>query len=614
MTAVLVQQVLKPRKLVSFQRMIKSVASRFGTQAAVNWTKAVLGHQAKINERALATAVASGKVERIAAVVKPLQLQQAIAGSIQGPLTKATQTAGFSSTAILRSQGLQASFNMVHPNVVLFARKQSAQLVVGVPAETRAVIAEVIAMGAERGLTIVEQARAIRETVGLAPNVARAPAALAAEIRAGQAGAATSRRMSAKLKQQIRSRIANGTVDDAFIRQATAEYATSLINRRALTIAHTESLRSSHHGLTESWKQAQDQGILPDTMRRFWIVTPDSRLSEEHAQIPGMNPEGRAIDEMFLTPEGEVMYPPSRPNCRCSVGVVINPRGGRVVEPEPVGVQPTVPTQPAPAPEMALPPDQFQDILRDLQDTPLPPDEAAIAGLPPRLEPDLSPAGRDPLAEAFDGEVLNGRPSPYTGGDSPLERHLDQTFAAYDSRTDALLTEGQYNAVVSYQNGSYSRINEQLRTGADYGLENLVERMDGAMANAPEMGANGIFWRGGQLPGGIGVGDSFVDKGYVSLSSFKSTAETFYTDADSRRGPNAMLRIGVEPPQRGLWMSAVIGDGTEGEFILPRGTTFQVVGQRDMTREEYRSAFGPHRGDLFSKSETVRVYDILARG
>lgn len=330
MTAVLVQHVRRIRRLVSFQRMIKSVADRFGTQAAINWTKAVLGHQAKINERALATAIASKKVERIAAVIRPLQLQQAIGRSIQDPLMRAAQIAGQQSAAILHRHGLRASFNMVHPNVVLFARKQSAQLVVGVPAETRAVIAEVIAMGAERGLTIVQQARAIRETIGLAPNMVTAPANLADEIRSGNAAAATGRRMSARLKQEIRSRIANGTVTDAFVREATAEYVASLINRRALTIAHTESLRSAHHGLNESWKQAQDQGVLPDTLRQFWIVTPDSRLSEEHALIPGMNPHGRAMGEMFVTPEGQVPYPPSRPNCRCSVGIVINPQGARV--------------------------------------------------------------------------------------------------------------------------------------------------------------------------------------------------------------------------------------------------------------------------------------------
>ncbi|KKL81232.1 hypothetical protein LCGC14_1996790 [marine sediment metagenome] len=65
------------------------------------------------------------------------------------------------------------------------------------------------------------------------------------------------------------------------------------------------------------------QGALPVDSRRFWIVTPDDRLSPEHATIPSLNPIGRGMEEPFDTPDGLFMYPPSRPNCRCGIGLGI---------------------------------------------------------------------------------------------------------------------------------------------------------------------------------------------------------------------------------------------------------------------------------------------------
>ena len=63
------------------------------------------------------------------------------------------------------------------------------------------------------------------------------------------------------------------------------------------------------------------QGVLPQDSRRFWIVTPDEKLSEAHAQIPAMNPDGRGMEEVFDTTEGPFMFPPSRPACRCGIGL-----------------------------------------------------------------------------------------------------------------------------------------------------------------------------------------------------------------------------------------------------------------------------------------------------
>lgn len=321
MTRVAVQARALPRKPISFQRMITRIADRFGTEAAVEWTKTVVGHSQAISDLALRSAIASRNLQLIEAAVNPVKLQRALQRAMQPPLIGTVRTVGQESAQVLNRYGIGVQFNAAHSDVINFARQQAAELVADVPKEVKQVIAEVVARGAERGLTIEEQASAIKQVVGLPPNWLNAVDNFGVELQSGDIAAATSRRLSGRAKQQIRSAAKRGTLTDSFIQRMQGEYAESLLHRRALNIARTETLRSANHGLTQSWIQARAQGELPATARRFWLVTPDDRLSPEHARIPGMNPNGRGLNEPFFTTEGVHMYPPSRPNCRCTVGL-----------------------------------------------------------------------------------------------------------------------------------------------------------------------------------------------------------------------------------------------------------------------------------------------------
>lgn len=310
-----------PRRPISFQRLVLRVSDQYGSQAATNWVKTVLGHQTKINERLLRAAIKRRDLAAIERLVNAKKLQVRLTKVMQRPLQRAAQAAGKGSAQTLAAHGLAMTFNASDPAVAQFARRYAAELVRDLPKQTKQVIAEVVARGAEGRITVTEQAQAIREMVGLPPNWINAPLNFAAEIRAGDVAAATGRRISGVMKQQIRSAVRHDAVTNSFIAQMQKQYTASLINRRALNIARTESHRAANFGLTESWKQAQTQGILPANTRRYWIVTPDNRLSPAHSRIPGMNPNGRGLQEPFLTTEGAHMYPPSRPNCRCHVGL-----------------------------------------------------------------------------------------------------------------------------------------------------------------------------------------------------------------------------------------------------------------------------------------------------
>ena len=91
------------------------------------------------------------------------------------------------------------------------------------------------------------------------------------------------------------------------------------LQRRALTIARTESVRLAHLGAHQQTLAAVQAGMLDvERIQRYWQTAPGA-CPDLCAPIPGMNPEGVGLDEAFQTPSGPMLLPPSHPNCRCSV-------------------------------------------------------------------------------------------------------------------------------------------------------------------------------------------------------------------------------------------------------------------------------------------------------
>lgn len=353
------------RSLLNFGRVIRSVSRRYGVQVAARFAREVLRYQTTIDLATLRSAIASGNLQTIEAAIRASALQQSLERNLRQPFQGVTAAAGTKSAATLRTAGIAADFRTTHPNVILAARQHAGDLVVGIPAQTRKVIGEVIAAGAEFGLTVDQQARALREVVGLPPNWSSAPIRLEQEILSNDPRALRRRSLTRADRRRIREAMAETIpqikADLAFNMRAI--YAQRLIQKRAMMIARTETLRAAHAGLHESWQQARQQGVLPDRTRRFWIVTPDERLSIEHSRIPGMNPQGRGLNDPFFTTEGTHMYPPSRPNCRCSVALLFPPPGTTVIDTPPGGGIPpgppitgTPPTVPSPTIPTGTPP------------------------------------------------------------------------------------------------------------------------------------------------------------------------------------------------------------------------------------------------------------------
>lgn len=306
-----------------FYLVVHRIAARFEPAVAQAFLNAIAALVARIDDAALQSGIAALSLPEIEAAIGAEQLTGLLelSPALRDALYRtATETGRAGADVLSDATGLAVRFNAADPNVVLFARTQVGELVVGIGDDVREAIRLVVALGSQLGLTIEQQARAIRQVVGLPPNWAEAPLHLAEELRAGRF--TETRRLSAIDKAGIRSRLAKGTMDEAFIDRMQVKYANSLRNRRALNIARTETGRAAIHGQQEGWKQAVKQGVLPRSVRRMWVVTPDDRLRETHRRVPELNPDGVGLEEPFTTDLGPSMGPPLEVNCRCALGLM----------------------------------------------------------------------------------------------------------------------------------------------------------------------------------------------------------------------------------------------------------------------------------------------------
>lgn len=282
---------------------------------------------------AIEAALVSGSIPDLERAVRLTEAENLMlrAGGVSGAIGKTVDASGMASARLMMSAGINAGFSVNDPNVVMFQIMRSSELVAGVSSEIRDTLRGILATASRSGYTTSTQARVIRDYITLPPSWAGAPVRMEAELLAGDRG--VFRRLLADptlsprerrvqeimLRREIAERYANGTNTAAWAQRTAQDYAENLLNRRAQNIARTETLRAGNWATRESWRQAVRDGVLPQTVLKVWLVTPDDRL--EHEMVPSMNPGGRKLDEYFETPEGPCMEPPSRTNCRCGMGL-----------------------------------------------------------------------------------------------------------------------------------------------------------------------------------------------------------------------------------------------------------------------------------------------------
>lgn len=321
-----------------FFRIVHRIADRFGPEVAAAFLDAVEETRDNIDLGALESAIQAADMSQVESVLKVGSLRERLAArdGMEGSFTRSFAATGQASAEVLEDAlGVAFSFDARDPRAILFARSQSSTLIKGIGDDALLSVRAIMGRAFSEGIPPEGAARLIREVVGLRRDHSAAVTNFFQDLRVGQEGgdelvsralgSVDRRRLDAATKAKLRKALREGTLTDDMIEEAVQTYRTSLLNYRAQSIARTETIRSASAGQHESFLDARRQGVIPETARRAWIVTPDDRLRDSHAAIPDLNADFVGIDEPFETPMGPIMYPPAGVMCRCGIGLIPNP-------------------------------------------------------------------------------------------------------------------------------------------------------------------------------------------------------------------------------------------------------------------------------------------------
>ena len=223
------------------------------------------------------------------------------------------------------SIGVEMIFDLLNPEAIAWLTNYSFNLIRAISKDAKIAIQNIILDAFQKGGHPYTQAQRIKGFIGLTATQAQAVKNFRDALESGnksQLNSILNRALRDKrFDKSIINAINNATPIDQFkIDDMVKRYQERYLKYRAETIARTETIRASVAGQQNTWKQAQQQGLIKkDKSRQFWSVTKDDKLCEQCREVPKLNKNGVALGEVFKTPIGDSSGPPLHPNCRCIV-------------------------------------------------------------------------------------------------------------------------------------------------------------------------------------------------------------------------------------------------------------------------------------------------------
>lgn len=260
-------------------------------------------------------------------VTEALAIADDIGPGLATTLDQVYLAAGLSSAEVLRSQvDTLFDFNMANQRAVTHLQQTRLRLVREFSQEQRRATQVFLQDAFERGLAPVEQARALKQSIGLTEDQAkivqnyrrnleqRSKRALRRELR--------DRRFDPTVARAIRT---DTPLSTAQIDRMVDRYGERWVAFRAQTIAETESLRAASAADEELWRQAINDGVVPEAaLVNTWRTTKRKNVRDSHRAMEG---QVRAFGMPFLSGDGNALRYPGDPlapggdtiRCKCVV-------------------------------------------------------------------------------------------------------------------------------------------------------------------------------------------------------------------------------------------------------------------------------------------------------
>jgi SPP1 gp7 family putative phage head morphogenesis protein len=185
-------------------------------------------------------------------------------------------------------------------------------------------------------------------------------------------------------------------------------------------------------------------------------------------------------------------------------------------------------------------------------------------------------------------------------------------------------------AITRYQNGAYEAINGYLRSGRDPNwrpasagtnldkAKRYIDDLDDAIKSMPQTEVDMMMYRGAMYDADLQVGDTFVDKGFVSVTSdSRVTADFLEGVNDGATG--YLYRMQVPKGSRGIYMDEVTGrEYGEREFLMARDYEWEVanikVVRPGVAGRDFRDLdLLPDLDGFFESGGTVHVIDLIPK-
>lgn len=317
------------RKTVS-DDFISQLAGSFEGKVQQAFLAAVKATKGTVSEKALEEAISKGSANDVMAI---LALDTKFVAALQGARLSMGVTsfrdalqsvfAAAAKAAMKRlpeSVSTEMSFNLLNPKAVSFLESYEFRLIQQITNDTKEGIRQTILNAFKEGGSPAEQAREIRNMIGLTGNQQRAVQNYRDALESGGTSDlrdALSRALrDGRYDRSLLSAIENQTgLDAGRIDTMVARYQERFLNYRATNIARTETIRASNSGQRELWRQATEQGFLKGA-KRVWITADDDRTCDV---CDDLDEEEAGMDEEFAP---GIMEPPDpHPSCRCSVAL-----------------------------------------------------------------------------------------------------------------------------------------------------------------------------------------------------------------------------------------------------------------------------------------------------
>lgn len=290
-----------------------------------------------LTERELRVAVNNGSVEGlIRELLDDKQLDPAFR-SLRNHLDRVAVD-----TATLEAGNLPArfgiGFNQHSPALATAVHTMSGRVIDTLKKEIRDTVRQVMVEGMTAGQNPRVIAKALRQTIGLAPNQARNVDTFEALLRAGDrkalqrqlaknqlkntAGQTLTRRghaggqgLPSRMLGMLDRKLGKEALTEGEIKAAVDAYRKRQLAWNVETNARTMSLNAQRVAQRGAWADAIERGVVDrDRLRRAWVTVGDSRVREEHTDLARENTDV-PYDQPYSNGD---WYPgESSWNCRC---------------------------------------------------------------------------------------------------------------------------------------------------------------------------------------------------------------------------------------------------------------------------------------------------------